>query len=187
MRSRRRYPTMFALPATVIALAAFQVPPVSAAAAVMAAGELQVRVSITPGIAPITALQCAPDTFSFSGGGQVVSFLAGDVGDYVGPITLSGTGSSACSDALRDTFATVSVTVGPNSNFSGDVSCPLLTGSLVRVATHALLVLGGTCTLNGSPYTSAFVSTGEFAPDSGEGLTVPITGGTYTGAFSLAA
>ena len=188
MGVRRRASLRFVvLTGAVAAVAAAQGVTASAAAAVVAAGELQAAAVLTPGIVPATSTQCAPDSFSFSGGGQVVSALVGDVGDYVGPITFSGSGSSPCSDALRDTFATITVTVGPNSNFSGGVSCPSLSGSLVRVAAAVEITVAGTCTLNGTDYSSVFVSTGVFAPDRVEGVTTPTTTGTYYGAFTLVA
>jgi len=189
MRRRRTAPAKFVvLTGAALMLVGGQAVPASAAVAVMAAGELKVAVQITPpGIPPVIAGQCAPDSFTFSGGGQVASFLIGDVGAYVGPITLSGSGSSPWSDPERDLFAPVSVTVGPNSNFSGNVSCPLLTGSLIRVAMATELTVAGTCTLNGNDYNSVFVSVGVFVPDNEEGGITPITSGTYSGAFSLAA
>lgn len=202
MSMRRRASLRFVVLAGAAALVAGgQGVTASAAAAVFAAGEMQATVQITPpGIPPATATQCAPDTFTFSGGGQVASVLIGAVGTYVGPITFSGSGSSPCTDVLRDTFAPITVTVGPNSNFSGGVSCPLLTGSLVRITSVVEITVAGTCTLNGDPYNSVFISTGAFVPgcdqttisgvvlpDCEQGVTRPVTSGTYTGAFTLAA
>lgn len=189
MSMRRRASLRFVvLAGAATLLAGGQGVTASAAAAVFAAGEMQATVQIAPpGIPPATAMQCAPDTFSFSGGGQVASVLVGAVGTYIGPITFSGSGSSPCTDVLRDTFATITVTVGPNSNFSGDVSCPALTGSLVRVTSVVEITVAGTCTLNGDAYNSVFISTGVFMPDGQQGVITPVTSGTYTGAFTLAA
>lgn len=189
MHMRRRASLRFVVlaGATTFVAAGQGVTASAAAAAVTAAGELQAGVQITPGIPPATATQCAPVSFTFSGGGQVASALVGAVGDYIGPITFSGSGSSPCSDVERDTFAAVTVTVGPDSNFSGGVSCPALTGSLVRITSVVEITVAGTCTLNGDPYNSVFVSTGVFLPDGDQGLITPITSGTYTGAFTLAA
>lgn len=188
MRTRRTSSAKLALVAGAAALLmGGQAASVSAAPAATAVGELQANVSISPGIPPAKDLACKPVTFSFSGGGQVASAPVGDVGWYVGPIDFSGSGSSPCSDVFRDTFAPLSLTVGPNSNFTGSVYCASLSGSLVRIGPVLLIVVGGTCMLNGTAYNSAFVSEGVLRPVTGDGVTTAITSAVYNGAFELAA
>ncbi len=160
-------------------------------------GPLLATITYTTGGIPIPPHACVPSSsFTLSGGSPagVVVQLVND--EYVGPITVSGSGTTPCADSALE-FGTMPagspVTIVGNSPVTGsslacnDIARPL-TGQYLRIGVHLHIALQGACSVNGSTPSFAIVAAeGELVPVPG---TVPAPGAVvpqwqFAGAFAL--
>lgn len=178
--SRRR-----TLAGCVVALTAAVASMLPASAQVAGAGAVQLTISINaPGLAPVDALACSPVTFSVSGNTQVAAVDVSGQTDYVGPLAVTGSGSSNCADVERNFFGFLNLSVN-GSNHTGSVSCTNLAGDYIRVGAAVTVQVAGGCAINAANPTITLLASGIFQPTQGNGVTTWVTQGQYTGPFAL--
>jgi len=151
-------------------------------------GEAGLNVAFAlPGIPALPGL-CAPVSFSVAGGSQVAAIALADnvfgTAPYVGPVSITGGGSSPCAGVPVDQ-GNVSLAVNGASSLSGSVSCSF-SGQYVRFGGTVLAEMTGPCNLNGtSEPTAGIVVMGALRPTSGDGVTSNITQAHFDGAYAL--
>lgn len=178
--SRRR-----TLAGCVVALTAAVASMLPASAQVAGGGAVQLTISIdAPGLAPVDALACSPVTFSVGGNTQVAAVDVSGQTDYVGPLAVTGSGSSSCADLERNFFGFITLSVS-GSNHTGTVSCTSLAGDYIRVGAAVTVQVAGGCVINGSAVSITLLASGVFEPTQGNGVTTSVTQGLYTGPFAL--
>lgn len=144
-------------------------------------GDVSGTVSFSEAVPPSNA-PCAATHFTFDGM-SASAWLNGSVTFFVGPLTVSGEGGSACENA---TSGSGNLTVHVNGNGPGGrLECLILTGTFARVGTDVIIVVTGNCEINGrEAFRVTFQARGEFLPvNPGEGIIVPVTKAAFAGGF----
>jgi hypothetical protein len=161
------------------------VPAGAQVVSVVGGGVVQLTITLaSPGLAPVLALTCAPDSFTVSGNTQVASIDVADQQDYIGPLAVTGSGGAPCADLERDFFGFITLSVN-GSNQTGTVSCATLSGDYVRVGAAVTVQVAGGCVVNGFRVVITLIATGIFQPTQGDGIVTPVLQGQYTGPFAV--
>jgi hypothetical protein len=193
MRTYRR--GLLAVAAAAAALLPSALPAHAANGANFGGGAVTINASFTnPGGLPLFNGGCASVTFNLTGG-DAVGVVANTVETtFEGIIPLSGSGNDSCAFLDREVIGNITLNAFTvNSGLTNSsVSCPAgLSGTYSRVGTHVQVDVhspaGFDCVLNGwasGPF--HFISDGEFAPTSGDGVLNHVMSGTYAGAFAIA-
>lgn len=170
--------------------------PTTANAANIGAGEAHGTVTATPGkgVPPLNS-PCQATEFTFDGQSESATFTTNLVG-FVGPVQFKGKASATC-EATSAGFGAMELTevkgVGLLSpantlNCADPATGTKLTGGYTRNGAVVTSVLGGTCTINGSPAPIQLFFRGVLAPNAtpqGQGVSAPITSATFAGAYVI--
>lgn len=186
-RNRRRR-VVFAGVAVVAGLGAWGPAPVDARYNV-GAGAVSGSVTIGGAGIPLGDEPCEATTFTFDPGSTATGVVFNTViTGHAGGITLTGSGGSACENALTATGTTMTLTADGTGPTGSRVTCPSLTGAFLRVAAAVQVNLVGQCTVNNfSPPTGAvrFTAAVTFVPTQGDGVETRIKKGSFAGTFSV--
>jgi hypothetical protein len=162
--------------------------PLTAAAAptTVVAGVVTGIVSFSGAGIPALPDLCEPVSFTFSGTVQGSAVQAGTTA-FAGALGISGSGSSGC-EGVPFGSGTLSVSATSYASLAGEasMSCPSLPGVYFRIASHALLEVGGACLIGSTPTnTIGVIVNGEVIPTTpGAGVLGPVTTADLAGALT---
>jgi hypothetical protein len=112
---------------------------------------------------PLPTAGCNPTSWTFGQGtgGAIAAKLPGQ--EYSGPIGASGSGGSSCAFATNES-GVLSISAAGSPLVPGQFACNV-GGNYLRVASHVLVIVNGTCSVANNPASGVvFVANAEFIP-----------------------
>jgi hypothetical protein len=139
------------------------------------------------GVPPLGA-PCRSTTFNLRDTTAYGSVVHDNFTAFVGTVSLQGSGSAICETASNGQGTITLLVKGVGSvNPASTIHC-LLSGTFIRVANQASVIVSGYCTINGFTTFSPVLFKAEItlAPDgAGAGVTSSVTSATFAGPFEV--
>jgi hypothetical protein len=154
-------------------------------------GEMVLILSYSQAPQPLPALGCGPTAFTVSGGSQaaivsVASVTSSGVYDYIGPLTITGSGSSTCENSASALVGNMTLSIVSADGGVG-MSCASMAGAFTRQARLEIVELSGSCRIQGVTLQVSLFSGTAYEPLQGDGVTSAVTQAALEGVLTTAA